>query len=157
MLLALLLSLTTTFTANASATFHAPVNLAALSACDSRVLEVEINVDGATPKIEMVEAIKLLADYSSFTITPQHSEQSSLLFYAALNDNCVSDSCARINGWFDLQKRLSRIKGVVVSCSAPASAEAEHEKPTLPGGLPQRACPGRAMPFPSRGGVTGTN
>ncbi len=150
MFLALLFSLT------ASAAYHAPVNVASLSACDSHALEIEMNVDGQTSKSQIVDAIKLLADYPSFTITPQHSEQSTIRFLARLNDNCMSDSCARATGWFDLQQRLNRLKGVVVSC-ADQQSKANREMPRMPGEAPPGGGKPQWPPPPGRGGVTGGN
>ncbi len=153
MLAALLLSLA------ASASYTAPVNLASLSACGTQTLEIELNVDGKTPKYQIIEAIKLFADYPSFSITPTHSEQSTLRFKAVLKDNCVSDSCARADGWFDLQQRLNRLKGVDVSCAEPKGGRGPTPQPGMPvppGGSGQPGQPGQPPP-PGAGGVTGSN
>ena len=110
-----------------------------------------MNVDGRTPKFQLIEAIKLLADYPSFAIMPVRGEQSEIAFRATLKDTCMSDSCAKALGWFDLQKRLERFRGVAVACAN--DDRVEPSQPRAPG------MPGRPMPSPGGGpgGQPGTD
>jgi hypothetical protein len=140
------------------ATTRVPVTQASLGACASRALLIELNVDEATPKYQMVEAIKLLADYPNFSITPAHSELSAIAFSAKLRDNCVSDSCAKALGWFDLQKRLARFKGVAVSCELPSpKGGSDYPPPRSAPAMPGHSGDPNQPPVPGAGGVTGGN
>lgn len=112
--------------------------------CETRALFIELNVEGRTPKADLVEALKLFADYPQLVFTPTHAERTAVGYTASTREYCETAKCAREAGFSEIQVRLSRYKGVRVSCST-----------DIPGGEQQEEK--QDQPSKNDGGVTSGN
>lgn len=100
--------------------------------CTSRTLSIELNVAGRTPKADLVEALKLFADYPALAFTPSHAERTSVGYTASTRDYCETAKCARDAGFNEIQVRLSRFKGVRLTCSPEAPPTSQQEQQDQP-------------------------
>ncbi|MEK7355059.1 MAG: hypothetical protein AAB250_01320, partial [Bdellovibrionota bacterium] len=70
-----------------------------------------------TPKADLVEALKLFADYPGLSFTPVDAERTTLAYDVTTKFACATAKCARDVGFNEVQVRLARFKGVRLTCA----------------------------------------